>query len=305
MSGISNAGRAQASGRRRAGRRGAGATAGRLAATLLVAFSLQGCASFGSWFSSSKPEDNPDPPEKIYADADSLLGKKKYGDAAAKFEDVDRLHPYAPQARRALVMQAYALYKEGKYQDAISAGRRYTTMHPGTKEAALAQHIIASSYFEEISDPARDQSSTKKALQEYKTLIQRYPDSEYAVQAQNRIRLASDTLAASEMNVGRYYLKQRNYLASINRFKTVVTEHQTTAHVEEALMRLTECYMALGIRQEAQTAAAVLGHNFPNSRWYKDAYALLQTDGLTPREDSGSWISRTWRSTVGRVTSSN
>jgi outer membrane protein assembly factor BamD len=270
---------------------------------------LQGCASsigssFGGLFTGSTKKDvAPDPPEKIYSDADTLMTKGKYVDAAAKFEDVDRHHPYAPQARRALVMQAFSLFKEGKYQDAISVARRYTTLHPGTKEAALAQHIIASSYFEEISDPARDQSSTKRALQELKILVQRYPDSEYAQKAQNRIRLANDTLAASEMNVGRYYLKEKNHLAAINRFKVVVNEHQTTAHVEEALARLTESYMALGIRQEAQTAAAVLGHNFPSSRWYKDAHALLAADGLKPTQDNSSWISKAWKTTVGKVTS--
>lgn len=271
----------------------------RCAAGVLVltgAAMLSGCSSFGGMFTSSTTKEvNPDPPEKIYADADTLLGKGKFHDAAAKFEEVDRQHPYAPQARRAIVMQAYALYKAGKYQPAIDAARRYTTLHPGTKEAALAQHIIASAMYDEISDPGRDQGQTKRALQELKTLVQRYPDSEYAGNAQNRIRVASDTLAAHEMTIGRYYLKERNYLAAINRFKTVISEYQTTTQVEEALMRLTECYMALGIKQEAQTAAAVLGHNFPGSRWYKDAYALLQTDGLAPREDTGSWLSRTWR----------
>ena len=262
---------------------------------------LQGCASstgssFGGWFSTAKKEENPDPPEKIYADADTLMTKGKYSDAAAKFEDVDRHHPYAPQARRALVMQAYSLFKEGKYQDAIGVARRYTTMHPGTKEAALAQHIIASSYFEEISDPARDQTSTKKALQELKILVQRYPDSEYAQKAHNRIRLATDTLAASEMNVGRYYLKERNHLAAINRFKVVVSDYQTTAHVEEALMRLTECYMALGITKEAQNSASILGHNYPDSKWYKDAYSLLKSDGLAPRDDGDSWLTKAWNS---------
>ena len=281
-----------------------------LAIGLMAMLPLQGCASsmgspFGNWFGGTKKEESPDPPEKIFSDADSLLSKGKYIDAASKFEDVDRHHPYAPQARRAIVMQAYALYKEGKYQDAISVARRYTTMHPGTKESALAQHIIASSYFEEISDPARDQTSTKRALQELQVLVQRYPDSEYAQKAHNRIRLANDTLAASEMNVGRYYLKEKNHLAAINRFKVVVSDYQTTAHVEEALARLTEAYMALGIRQEAQTAAAVLGHNFPSSRWYKDAYGLLAADGLKPSQDNSSWISKAWKTTVGKVTSAN
>lgn len=241
---------------------------------------------------------NPDPPAKMFADADAHLQKRNYLDAAKKFEDLDRDHPYAPEARRAMVMSAFAYYKAGKYPEAIMTSRRYTTLHPGTKEAALAHHIIASAHFDEIKDPARDQTATRKALAELKILTSRFPDTQYAKQAENRIRIAEDVLAASEMSVGRYYLQQRNFVAAINRFKTVVAEFQTTAHVEEALMRLTESYLALGIRNEAQSAAAVLGHNFPNSRWYKDAYALLRKDGLAPAEASGSWVSRAWRGLV-------
>jgi len=239
---------------------------------------------------------NPDPPAKMYADADALMSSGKFDEAAKKFEDLDRDHPYSPEARRAIVMAAYAYYKGGKLPEAIASAERYTTLHPGTKEAALAHHIIASAHFDEIKTPNRDQSETRKALKELKTVRTRFPDSPYAKEADNRIRLAEDTLAASEMEVGRYYLKRKNYIAAINRFKTVVTEYQTTAHVEEALMRLTESYMALGIKQEAQAAAAVLGHNFPNSAWYKEAYALLQSDGLAPREDGDSWITKAWKS---------
>jgi outer membrane protein assembly factor BamD len=238
---------------------------------------------------------NPDPPDKMYATADQLMARGKFEDAAKKFEDLDRDHPYSPEARRAIVMAAYAYFRAGKYQEAIATARRYTSMHPGTKEAPLAHHIIISSYFDEMVGPNRDQTNTRKALAELKVLKSRYPDSPYAKDADNRIRIAEDSLAASEMEVGRYYQKKKNFLAAINRFKTVVSEYQTTAHVEEALMRLVECYMALGIKQEAQTAAAVLGHNFPDSRWYKDAYALLQSDGLAPREDTGSWLSQVWK----------
>jgi outer membrane protein assembly factor BamD len=266
----------------------------RVAALLLATLSggFAGCAST----SDASKALNPDPPDKMYVAADEMLGRRKFEDAAKKFEDLDRDHPYAPEARRAIVMAAYAYYKAGKYPEAIATARRYTTMHPGTKETALAHHIIASAHFDEMRGPNRDQSNTRKALAELKTLKARYPDSPYAKDADNRIRIAEDSLAASEMEVGRYYLQRHNHVAAINRFKTVVTEYQTTAHVEEALMRLTECYMALGIKQEAQTAAAVLGHNFPDSRWYKDAYALLQSDGLAPREDTGSWLSRAWQS---------
>lgn len=264
---------------------------GASAMLLALGLALTGCASSND----AAKMLNPDPPDKMYATADQLMSRGKYEDAAKKFEDLDRDHPYSAEARRAIVMAAYAYYRAGKTAEAIATARRYTTMHPGTKEAALAHHIIISSYFDDMVGPNRDQTNARKALAELKTLKARYPDSEYARDADNRMRIAEDSIAAAEMEVGRYYLKRKNYLASINRFKTVVTEYQTTAHVEEALMRLTECYMALGIKQEAQTAAAVLGHNFPSSPWYKDAYALLQSDGLAPREDTGSWLSRAWQ----------
>ncbi|MGE3708326.1 MAG: outer membrane protein assembly factor BamD [Hyphomicrobiaceae bacterium] len=252
----------------------------------------------GACSSSNKAEKllNPDPPGKMYTAADSLLSRGRNEDAARKFEELDRDHPYAPEARRAIVMAAYAYYKAGKFPEAIATAKRYTTMHPGTKEAPLAHHIIASSYFDDMNGPNRDQTNTRKALEEYRTLQSRYPDSSYARDADNRIRVCEDSLAAHEMHVGRYYLKQKSWIAAKNRFETVVREYQTTAHVEEALMRLVEINMALGIKNEAQTAAAVLGHNFPNSRWYKDAYTLLQSDGLAPRNTGDTWLSKAWKS---------
>jgi outer membrane protein assembly factor BamD len=236
---------------------------------------------------------NPDPPGKMYARADALMTGGNYSEAAKKFEDVDRDHPYASEARRALVMAAYSYYKAGKYQEAIASAQRYTSLHPGTKDAALAHHIIASAYFDEINDPARDQGATRKALAELKTLTQRYPDSPYNKQAMNRIRIAEDTLAAAEMNVARFYQNRKNPLAAINRYKVVVTEYQTTAHVEEALYRLAEANMSLGIVPEAQTAAAVLGHNYPNSQWYAHAYALLKSGGVSPQVNKGTWFGNT------------
>lgn len=258
----------------------------------IVAFlALAGCASSGDLGQAL----NPDPPGKMFAEADAMVTKGNFEDAAKKFEDLDRDHPYAPEARRAIVMAAYAYYKAGKAPEAIAAAERYKALHPGTKEAALAHHIIASVHFDDIKTPNRDQGTTRKALAELKILKTRYPDSPYSKDADNRIRIAEDLLAAAEMEVGRYYLKQKNYIAAINRFKTVVSEYQTTAHVEEALMRLTESYLALGIVPEAQNAAAILGHNFPNSRWYKDAYALLQSDGLAPQNSGDSWITKAWK----------
>ena len=236
-----------------------------------------------------------DPPNVIYGRAESLLDKQKYGAAAKEYEKVDVNHPYSQEARRAIVLAAYAHYQEGKYDEAISAADRYLTLHPGTKESDLAQNIVAMSYYDQILDPKRDQTNARKSLQAYLTLIQRYPDSRYAADAQNRIRVLRDLLAASEMQVGRYYLRHNNYLAAINRFKAVVTDYQTTEQVEEALSRLTEAYMALGIVNEAQTAAAVLGHNFPDSKWYQNAYGLLQKSGVQPQEHEGSWITQTYK----------
>src|SRR5215813_12086243 len=258
-------------------------------ACALLGLLLTGCASTND----AAKALNPDPPGKMYADADTLLNKGAYSDAARKFEDLDRDHPYSPEARRAIVMAAYAYYKAGKYQEAIASAQRYTSLHPGTKDAALAHHIIATAHFDEIHSPARDQTATRKALAELKVLRQRYPDSPYARQAENRIRIAEDVLAASEMSVGRYYQKQGNQVAAINRYRTVVTDYQTTAHVEEALYRLVEANMQLGIVPEAQSAAAVLGHNYPNSEWYQNAYALLKSGGLSPQMNTGSWISNT------------
>ena len=254
-------------------------------ALLALVVTLGGCAS-----GEAARALNPDPPSKMFADADTLQSKGKFEDAAKKFEDVDREHPYSPEARRAIVMAAYAYYKAGKLPEAIASAERYTTMHPGTKEAPLAHHIIAESYFEQMKLPDRDQDATRKALAQLKTLKTRYPDSTYAQKADNKIRLCEDTLAAQEMNVGRYYMDKGNQIAAINRFRTVVTEYQTTAHVEEALYRLTVAYLSLGIAPEAQNAAAVLGHNFPNSSWYKESYALLQKQGLMPQASQGSWM---------------
>lgn len=268
---------------------------GQFCAAITLAAFVTGCSSVGSIFSgeSDTKLDNR-PPEEIYKEANKLLDDGSSEKAATLYERVDQLYPYSEEAKKAVLMAAVAYQKAGKGPEAVAAARRYLAVHPGTKEAAQAQYIIASSYFDRISTPSRDQSETKKAITEMETLVRRYPDSEYTAEVKKRIKLARDTLAASEMSVGRYWQKKGNYLAAVNRFKTVVTEYQQTADVEEALMRLTECYMALGIVNEARTAAAILGRNFPNSPWYKDAYALLQSNGTAPREDSGSWISQTW-----------
>jgi outer membrane protein assembly factor BamD len=262
------------------------------AVLLLAATLVSGC---GSWFGKKKETDDVALPDVIYGRADAMLDKQSYADAAKQYEEVDINHPYSQEARRAIVMAAYAYYKAGKYDDAVSSADRYLTLHPGTPESDLAQNVIGMSYYVQVLDPKRDQTNARKALDAYQTLLQRYPDSRYAAEAQNRARILRDLLAASEMQVGRYYLRHNNFLAAINRFRVVVSDYQTTAQVEEALGRLTEAYVALGIIPEAQTAAAVLGYNYPDSRWYQNSYTLLQKYGTRPQMNEGSWITKTWK----------
>jgi outer membrane protein assembly factor BamD len=189
-------------------------------------------------------------------------------------------------------MTAYANYEGHEYDEAISAARRYVTLHPGNADAAYAQFIIGSAYYDRIPDVTRDQAQTEKAIAALEEVTRKYPDSEYSQNAKRKIEVARDQVAGKEMETGRYYLNRKEFTGAINRFKIVVTQFQTTRHVEEALERLTEAYMALGVVSEAQTAAAVLGHNFPDSRWYSDAYRLVKSRGFEPREDKGSWMSR-------------
>jgi len=237
-----------------------------------------------------------EPPEKLYNEGIFLLDKRQdYKAAAKKFEEVERQHPYSDWARKALVMTAYASYSARDYDEAVSAARRYVTLHPGSPDAAYAQFLIGSSYFDQIPDVTRDQSRTEKAIAALEEVSRKFPESEYSTNAKRKIDIARDQLAGKEMTVGRYYMDKKDFTGAINRFKIVVTQYQTTRHVEEALLRLIEAYMALGVASEAQTAAAVLGHNFPDSRWYADAYKLVKSGGLEPAENKGSWISRAFK----------
>jgi outer membrane protein assembly factor BamD len=259
---------------------------------------LGACSSLDvfNWFGDKNAIGPDEPAEKLYNEGLYLLNEKReYADAAKKFEEVDRQHPYSELARKALLMDAYANYTGGSYENAINAAKRYVTLHPGSPDAAYAQYLIGSSLYEQIPDVTRDQARSERALRELEEVVRKYPDSEYATAAKRKMEVARDQLAGKEMEIGRYYLKRRDYTGAINRFKVVVTHYQTTRHVEEALMRLTEAYMSIGIVPEAQTAAAILGHNFPNSPWYKDAYNLVKTGGHEPQENEGSWISRAFR----------
>ena len=263
----------------------------RVAALVVAAYALGACSLF------DKDVVVPDEPaDKLYNEGLFLLNNKKNPkDAAKKFEEVDRQHPYSEWARKALIMSAFAYYQAGSYDDCINSARRYVTLHPGSPDAAYAQFLIGSSYFDQIPEISRDQERAEKAAQSLEEVVRKYPNSEYAVAAKRKVEIARDQLAGKEMHLGRAMLDERNFNGAINRFKVVVTRYQTTRHVEEALLRLTEAYMALGIVDEAQTSAAVLGHNFPDSRWYKDAYALMQSRGLQPNENKGSWLSQAFK----------
>ncbi|GGB36766.1 outer membrane protein assembly factor BamD [Roseibium aquae] len=256
---------------------------------LLLPLGLAACSSTGDQDDYAL---NDTPPEVLYNEGLALRSQGNLKAADDKFRELDRLYPYSEYAKRSLVNMAFINYRRGNYTDAITSARRFLTLYPGNEDAAYALYIIGQSYYAQIPDITRDQRVTMEAAQAFSELIQRYPDSEYVADSRTKLIAAEDQLAGKEMQIGRYYLKKRNYIAAINRFKTVVLEYQTTRHVEEALFRLTESYYSLGVVNEAQTAAAVLGHNFPDTAWYKNAYALLNEGGYAPSEDSGSWISR-------------
>ena len=234
--------------------------------------------------------------EELYNDAMDELLDGSYVDAAKGFDEVERQHPYSVWATRAQIMAAFAYYKNNDYDESIISAGRFIQLHPGHRDVAYAYYLNAVSYYEQISDIGRDQELTERALASLEELVRRFPDTSYARDGRLKIDLTRDHLAGKEMDIGRYYLTRSNYIASVNRFRRVIERFQTTSHVAEALHRLTEAYLALGVPQEAQTAAAVLGHNFPGSEWYLDSYALLEGVDLRPEADEESWISRAFNS---------
>jgi outer membrane protein assembly factor BamD len=265
----------------------------RVFALALLVIPLAACSS---WFGDKDALPPDEPADKLYNEGLYLLNQRQdYKGAVKKFEEVERQHPYSEWARKALIMATYSHYQVNEYEETIATGQRYVTLHPGSPDAAYAQFLIGSSYFDQITDITRDQARTEKAVAALDEVARKYPNTEYAVSAKRKMDIARDQLAGKEMAVGRYYMEKKDFTGAINRFKIVVTQYQTTRHVEEALVRLTESYMSLGIMSEAQTAAAVLGHNFPDSRWYQDAYKLVKVGGAEPVEDKGSWISRAFK----------
>jgi outer membrane protein assembly factor BamD len=235
---------------------------------------------------------NERPVEQIYGDAWAQINKNEWENAAKQFDEVDRQHPYSVWARRAMLMSAFCSYQANKYSDAVLTADQYISLHPGSHEVAYAFYLKAISLYEQIVDVNRDQANTAGALVALQDVVQRFPDTEYARDATLKIDLTQDHLAGKEMAVGRYYLTRGDYIGAINRFRVVIEQYQTTPQIAESLERLTEAYYSLGLNSEAQTAAAVLGANYPGSEWYTDAYNLLKGHNLRPVEDKGSWISQ-------------
>lgn len=282
---------------------GSGALAAKWVAAAALAMSMAACDTLEkanplNFFDDKGPKSDigPDQPaEVLFNDGLGRLEKKQYEPAAKKFAELDKQYPYSNWSRKALILTTFARYENGDYDDAIASGRRFVQLYPADSDAAYAQYLVGMSYYNQIPDVTRDQERTERALIALDEVARKWPKSEYANDAKQRVMVARDQLAGKEMDIGRYYLKQRNYTGAVNRFREVLVRYQTTRHVEEALMRIAEAYMALGIVPEAQTAAAVLGHNFPDSPWYKNAYDLLQSGGTEPRESSDSWISRQFK----------
>ena len=233
-----------------------------------------------------------DPPDVLYNQGLANLKSGNITEAGRKFDAIDREHPFSEWARKALVMSTFVKYRQTQYDDAITAGTRYMNQYPRSDDAGYVQYLIGLAYSKQIVDVTQDQRAAARTIEAMLKVVNDYPNSEYVDDAQQKIRFARDQLAGKEMQIGRYYLERKEYLAAISRFRTVVESFPNTNQVEEALARLVEAYYAMGIVQEAQTAAAVLGHNYPDSQWYADSYKLLKSGGVEPRENNGSWISR-------------
>ncbi len=273
-----------------------GIRSGYLVAALLSVGLLAGCGNRGS----DVPESFENfTAEEIYKRGEyELENSRKPKDAVKYFTEVERLYPYSDWAKRALIMQAYSYHRAKDYEEARGAAQRFIDTYPGDQDAAYAKYLLALSYYDQIDEVGRDQGLTFQALQSLREVIEEYPNTEYARSSILKFDLAFDHLAAKEMEIGRYYLKRGHYTAAINRFRVVVEEFQTTTHTPEALMRLVEAYLALGLNDQAQTAGAILGHNFRSSPFYQDAYAQLRGRGLEPQARGDSWLTNVYRQVV-------
>lgn len=236
--------------------------------------------------------------QEIYQRAEFEITTQDYDSAAQYFAEIERLYPYSSWAKRALIMEAFSYHRGREYANARLAAQRFIDFYPADEDSAYAHYLLALSYYDQIDDVGRDQGLTFQALQALRVVIEQFPDSEYARSSILKFDLAFDHLAAKEMEIGRYYLKRDHYAASVNRFRVVVEQFQTTQHTAEALHRLVEAYLALGLTNEAQTAGAILGHNFRSTEWYEDSYKLLSNQGLTAKSLGDNWLSQVYRQMV-------
>jgi len=255
---------------------------GMVLVSLLGAGFLTGCSSKGDNRLGLSTDLANLPPDKLYNAGIDSLQTGRYADAVTRFDAVEQNYPYSTWSTKAQLMHGYAEYKRGDYDDAVSALERYIQLHPSNPDTAYAYYLRGLSYYEQISDIERDQANTQKALDALNDVVIRYPDTAYARDANLKIDLCRDHLAGKEMAVGRWYEGQHLYVAALNRYQTVVTDYQTTNHTPEALERITEVYLAMGLPDEAKRTAAVLGYNYPGNEWYQKAYSLLIDNGVVP-----------------------
>nr|WP_321254130.1 outer membrane protein assembly factor BamD [uncultured Ruegeria sp.] len=273
----------------------------RFAGAILLAATLAACGNGGLFGRRGADRDQNlegFTPEQIYTRGEYELSQNRSDDAAWYFSEVERLYPYSDWAKRSLIMQAFAFHTDENYEESRAAAQRYIDFYPTDEDAAYAQYLLALSYYDQIDEVGRDQGLTFQALQALRTVIEVYPESEYATSAVLKFDLAFDHLAGKEMEIGRYYLRQDHFAAAINRFRVVVEDFQTTSHTAEALYRLVEAYLSLGLVDEAQSAGAILGYNYQSSEWYDSAYTLLTSRGLKLKSRGNNWLSQIYRQSI-------
>ena len=236
--------------------------------------------------------------EEIFNSGEREILRKRYSDAAEKFTEVERLYPYSDWAKRALIMQVYSYLKDQSYDNVVSAANRFIEFHPYDKDVPYAYYLIGLSYYDRVLAIGRDQELAKEALKVFNLIKEEYPESEYASNSEIKFNFLMDHLATKEMEVGRYYLKRSHYAPAINRFRGVIEEFSTTSQVPEALHRLVEAYLSLGLVNEAQTAGAILGYNYKSSDWYERSFELLSSKGLKPKSSGNSWLNKVYRQVV-------
>lgn len=265
---------------------------------MLLTAALSACGGGGGTLADRSEALEVFTPEQIFQRGEHELARGRTDDAAYYFSEIERLYPYSSWAKRALIMQAFSYHQGQSYPESRAAAQRYIDFYPTDEDAAYAQYLLALSYYDQIDEVGRDQGLTFQALQALRAVIEIYPDSEYASSAILKFDLAFDHLAAKEMEIGRYYLRRDHFTAAINRFRVVVEDFQTTTHTAEALHRLVEAYLSLGLVNEAQTAGAILGYNYRASEWYESSYKLLTSRGLKMRDRGNNWLSQIYRQSI-------